>query len=253
MIETQYYFQDFTLDNYRKIFSIAKEKYRFIGYDEINDKEKQVLLRHDVDFSLIGAETLAQIENALGIKSTYFIFAHSEGYNLYETSMSKIVKRIINLGHDIGLHVDFGFYKEMYEGKNAEEVAIKEIEEIECVFGCNVKAVSFHNPELLGVLNLKTDWFANVVNAYSEKIFSTYKYCSDSNGYWRFDRLEDVLLSGIYDNLQILLHPVWWSKSVLSPAKRIYDYHINDAERRYKNYCDLVRKGNRINIGEEKI
>lgn len=190
----------------------------------------------------------------MGIKATYFIYPHSEGYNLYEHGLVETIKHIIALGHDIGLHVDMKFYKEVLNEYEYEKIAKREIADLEKLFHCKVKAVSFHNPEAaFGRKEYNFHSFAGCINAYAKEIFDEYKYISDSNGYWRFERLEDVLLSGNYKKLQLLLHPVWWCEQAKSPAKRIYDYFSNDAERRYKLYCNNITACDRANVGEEEV
>ena len=101
---------DFTIDNYKKCINLAKEKYEFIDYGQINQKEKFILWRHDCDCSLNRALELAKIENDLKIKSTYFIYIHSSFYNVFEKNQSKIIYDILSLGHDMGLHFDADYY-----------------------------------------------------------------------------------------------------------------------------------------------
>ena len=50
-------------------------------------KSPHILWRHDVDFSIHRASSLAKIENELGVKATYFLKLHSEFYNLFEKSI----------------------------------------------------------------------------------------------------------------------------------------------------------------------
>lgn len=246
-----YYYEDFTLNNYRKLLQLAKKSYSFASYPEYDCQRRQILLRHDVDYSMCRAVPLAEIEKEEGVKSTYFVFSHSEGYNLFETEVSKMLKKIIGFGHDVGLHIDYGFYREiMDEQRDAEKVIKNEIAQIENTFSCKVSAVSFHQPEHRVALNLTDDRIAGVVNAYSEYIASNYQYCSDSNGYWRFLRLEDLLMDASEERMQILLHPIWWTNEILTPAERVSGYYQKQAEHKYDLYCEDMRKCKRINIGE---
>ena len=50
--------------------------------------------------------SLAKIENELGVKATYFLKLHSEFYNLFEKSIFEKVLKIIEFGHNIGLHFE---------------------------------------------------------------------------------------------------------------------------------------------------
>jgi hypothetical protein len=68
-------------------------------------------MRHDVDFSVHRSYALAKIEAEEGVHSTYFLWPHCKYYNLFEEEIVEIVDKIIELGHDIGLHFDYDFYK----------------------------------------------------------------------------------------------------------------------------------------------
>lgn len=60
-----YYIEDFTEANYRKILETMIGKgytYKAFDYEAINSDEKIVIWRHDVDFSLNRARRLAEIE-----------------------------------------------------------------------------------------------------------------------------------------------------------------------------------------------
>ena len=70
-------------------------------------------MRHDCERDLNKAYKLSKIENSLGIKSTYFVRTHSEWYNLSQPEEWNLLNKIINLGHEIGLHYEPKFYKEV--------------------------------------------------------------------------------------------------------------------------------------------
>ena len=61
----KYHFDDFTLDNYRRLVKLAKEKgFQFILHkDEFLPERKDVIWRHDVEFEPDIALKMAQIEN----------------------------------------------------------------------------------------------------------------------------------------------------------------------------------------------
>jgi len=44
---------------------------------------------------------------------------------------------------------------------------------------------------------------------------------SDSNGYWRFRRLREVLEVADDEKLHVLIHPSWWVPEPMSPRTRI--------------------------------
>lgn len=252
-MDNRYCFKDFTEDNYVRLLEKIVEHYEIIGftYEEILKVRKAVLLRHDVDFSLNRALKLAQIEYRGGVRSTYFIYLHSLYYSVWELEQFKIVKNIIHMGHGIGLHFDPAFYKKTRDigaGVSLEECAEYEKKIAEDIFDVDINAVSFHNPEAADVLDLKDQYYAGMVNAYSAVIGEQYKYCSDSNGYWRFERLEDVIDYG-YDKLHILLHPAWWTPEAMSPYERIQRGIRGRAENNLKIYNENLQNFGRENVG----
>ena len=70
----------------------------------MNQDVFKIILRHDVDCSLELALKIAEIENHLGIDSTFFILFHLELYNPFSPSASKIINQILKLVHNIGLN-----------------------------------------------------------------------------------------------------------------------------------------------------
>jgi len=250
----QYHMEDFTEANYKLILEIMLNKgYQFVGFDyaRILSDEKMVIWRHDVDLSLNRACKLAAIEMELGIKATYFLHMQSSFYNIFEASQYELIRKIIGFGHTIGLHFDHAFYtqsKQLTDGKEIEGYALIEKELLEKYFDININAVSFHNPEAANVLTLRQDFYAGMVNAYSQTIFDTYKYCSDSNGYWRYDRLQEVIEKG-YEKLHILTHPVWWTPDVMSPYERVQRSIDGRREAIMGAYCDTLTALGRENVG----
>ncbi len=59
-----------------------------------------IILRHDVEKRYDNALKFAQIQNELGIKGTYYFRILKNSYN------PEIVKKIADLGHEIGYHYD---------------------------------------------------------------------------------------------------------------------------------------------------
>ena len=61
----KYNFSDFTENAYQKHLELAKKNYRFIFYDQISDKDRLCLWRHDIDYSPQRGLALAKIESNL--------------------------------------------------------------------------------------------------------------------------------------------------------------------------------------------
>lgn len=253
-----YYNEDFTTDNYKKIIKKAKEKYTFIPFSDAYGGplvENKVLWRHDVDFSINWSCILSEIEDNAGVKASYFIHLHSRFYSILETETLRKLYRILQNGAEIGLHFDFEFYYRIY-GENISELDLEEaaydesrmLKKLLCIDDSVRIPISFHNPELCNVMDIQHDCYGGMINAYSSRLKENFHYCSDSNGYWRYERLEDILLKKEYENLQILTHPGWWQNKVMSPSERVQKILKDRSEEVYNNYCELLLKGNRLNV-----
>jgi uncharacterized protein YukJ len=77
MIE-KYFFSDFLLSNYKRLLGEAKQLHKFIFFDQETVGSNNIILRHDLEFSIPIALRMAQMEAELGIRSTYFVQLHSE-------------------------------------------------------------------------------------------------------------------------------------------------------------------------------
>lgn len=211
---------DFTVTHYRELISLAKKNYVFSKYGQIPWGKKFVLWRHDCDFSLNRAFALASIEAEEGITATYFVNPHCEFYNLYEKSQHRLVQKILALGHEIGLHFDTTFYETHNEMMLSDQIRGEAVV-IEGLFGVKPSAFSFHNPVAFH-LGCEAESYGGLVNCYSRRFKEEVLYCSDSNGYWRFRRLWNVLSDQEDPCLQVLTHPGWWQDKPMPPRQRIF-------------------------------
>jgi len=212
-------FPDFTRNNYDRLLKIAKAKFAFSFYTDFNRKENFILWRHDVDFSLAYAFELAKIEAANKVRSTYFLLLHSRFYNLLEEENTNLVRKIMALGHDIGIHFDSHYYNIQEEVMLAKYLRF-EMSIYDTIFGKKMKVFSFHNTTPF-TLSCTKPKYAGLINTYSNYFQNTLPYCSDSNGYWRHKRLENILSDDSVKKLQVLTHPGWWHERPSSPFDRV--------------------------------
>jgi len=238
---------DFTISRYRRLLDIAREVYTFSEYESAQDIGRGVFWRHDVDCSLNRALRLAAIEAEVGVSATYFLNPHSEFYNLLEKSQADIVLRILALGHRIGLHFDAAFH-ELTEESRLDELVACEAGWLESWFGVRPVAFSFHNPTEF-LLKCDADRYGGLVNCYSAFFRNEVGYCSDSNGYWRFRPLEEVLAQAREPRLQVLTHPEWWQEEEMPPRDRIVRCVQGRAKAVLENYDAGLAASGRRNIG----
>jgi hypothetical protein len=76
--------QTFSPKSYKNlILDILAIGYRFVLLDDLDleSPEKQVILRHDIDYSPNKAVEMAKIDYSLGIHSTFFFLVRGHWYN----------------------------------------------------------------------------------------------------------------------------------------------------------------------------
>ena len=238
---------DFTISRYRDLLDVARRTYAFVKYESALEIKKGIFWRHDVDCSLNRALRLAVIESEVGVEATYFINPHSEFYNLLERNQADIIFRILELGHSIGLHFDAEFYN-VVEESILGELIDREAGWLESWFGVRPVAFSFHNPTEF-LLGCDADSYGGLINCYSLFFRNEVGYCSDSNGYWRFRPLIDVLTEAREERLQVLTHPEWWQEEEMAPRERIVRCVQGRAKAVLRRYDEGLAKSGRRNIG----
>lgn len=248
-----YKFEDFTIKNYRNLIRIAKEnnfKFSFF-HEDVSKDSKQILWRHDVEFSPFVALQMAKIEAEEGVKATYFFQLHSETYNCLEKEIADIIHQIKSLGHDIGLHFDSHFFSitSIFELEKYLDIDSKYFNTI---FDLEVKVFSFHKTTPF-ILSCEETKYANLINVYSRYFKENFSYCADSTGYWRFEPLEEVLKGQNTIKLQVLTHDSMWSEITESPRQRVFQSIDSNAQRQKNWYDDTLRSFGAKNIDWEKI
>lgn len=206
---------DFTYSHYEKILDLIKKTdFKVKFFNEVYLFEKELILRHDIDLDLEKAYKMALIENKYNIKATYFILLRSPFYNIFDKFNSDLIKGILALGHQIGLHFD-----EAYYGSRDADSVIKnvdsEVQLLESCFDTKTFAVSFHRPSQL-LLQSDIKLKNNLINTYDKSFTKEFKYISDSRHTWKegcfckYFKKIGTDYSSTY-RIQALLHPIWWT------------------------------------------
>lgn len=254
----RYKFSDFTLTNYQRLIRIAKEQgFCFILHkDPYDDNRKEIIWRHDVEFSPAIALRMAEIEADEGVQTTYFWQLHTHYYNTASPFFIDILKKIYNLGHHIGLHFDSHFWN-IQSSEELDRYIRIDCKYLETVMNRNgifekIDTFSFHNTNPF-ILSCNEYQYGGLINVYSMYFKKHYAYCGDSTGIWRFDRLEDRLLDPTINHLQALTHDGMWSEAPISPHARIMNCIQNEADRQKSFYAYGLPKTGNINVGEHRI
>lgn len=247
---------DFTLDKYEELcLAITKSKYENLTLgDYLSKKPKKIIiLRHDVDKSPKNALKMANIESKYGLKSSF--------YFRINTLDQEIMKKIKDMGHEIGYH-----YECLDEAKGDYKKAIKIFEEnLKKFKEFNVKTICMHgnaltkwnNGDLWKKHNFKK--FGIRGEAYISVDFSSLEYFSDTGRTWHPSKynIKDIpdghkpkihikstddlikLIGEEKTDLYILTHPdkwnnnffVWIKELLLQNSKNIIKSMI---KRKYK-------------------
>lgn len=198
--------------------------YIFCNFDQFNPQSTNVILRHDIDFSIKAAINIARIESILGIKSHYFVLLNTEFYNLCSPSSQAIIEEIHTLGHEIGLHFDAAPYEDKIE--DIQRAAARECKILEMIIAAPVKSISFHRPakSIQGM----QDRLAGRLHAYQPQFFSSVAYFSDSQGRFRFGHPLDSEAFETKSAMQLLTHPIWWTQESVADRLDLIDNFLEE-------------------------
>ena len=141
---------------------------------------------------------LATIEHKLGITSNYFFQIGAETYNIFSLQIIEIMRKVKELGHLVGLHIDDTVIKcdeeSIYSTIKWFSSAVTEISDV----------VSFHRPK---EIFLNTN-YTKFVSTYDALFFNN--YLSDSRREPNFYEKFLSLLDNNVSKIQLLIHPEWW-------------------------------------------
>jgi hypothetical protein len=183
---------DFTLNKYKELCQkVVKSGYEIITVSDYltdSNRNKVVVMRHDIDRFLNKALRMSQLEHSIGIRTTYYF--RKSGFKRQD-----IIRSIAEMGHEIGFH-----YEVLDEAHGDYENAIslfqEEIADLRKL--AKVETVCMHgNPLTKWVNNSiweKCDFqqFGVVGEAYLS--FNNIHYFSDTGRIWDMSRkVKDIM------------------------------------------------------------
>ncbi|MCG8551790.1 MAG: hypothetical protein MI799_15415 [Desulfobacterales bacterium] len=206
--ETEQPGYSFTRAQYLSLLEALRQGgYTYGFYDEA-PRSKTVFLRHDVDKNVHMALEMARIEHEQEVRASYFFLLRGGLYNLLEPETSQAVREIAGLGHKIGLHCDLNRIPGGYN--DVDSAVLKELDAFAAV--CPVepsRMVTFHNPppEVINHTPANEAYLSGYAPSF---MLPETKYISESNACWREGFPTEMIRSGQWPRLQILVHPLWW-------------------------------------------
>ncbi|MCP4369638.1 MAG: hypothetical protein GY797_16230 [Deltaproteobacteria bacterium] len=208
MMKTFNNMPNFVFEDYQTLLETFKSQNRnfyLVSQIENSPTYRCVFLRHDVDFFLGTWDKMPIIENQLGIFTTYYICL-SQYYNVFEKENKKFIHKLIDLGHEIGLHYDLSNYPK--DENDMFAYLEVEINILSRLSGSEVKTIVMHQPHTGKEDVFKQHW--RYVHPHSPKYQDHYVYISDSCRAFRDEKLLNFIKGNCDKNLLLTIHPELW-------------------------------------------
>ena len=137
----------FNYAEYKNIITMVSQHLPIKDFKDVlkYNLTKFCVLRHDIEFSIDRALTLARIENELDVTSTYTVQLRNNTYNALSQKNIEAVQEIKKLGHQIGLHQN---PPKMSDNELIKYIQ-KDIETLEHYYGFSVDRFAFHRCEVI--------------------------------------------------------------------------------------------------------
>ena len=167
--------------------------------------QRYIALRHDIDFAPGYSLEMAELEHAVGVRSSFFVLVDGQFYNPLQKEVIHQLRKIHSLGHEIGLHFAVSTAIEADIGK---EVALR-LDLLSSIVGVTVRSFSQHDPVNTGFVTIALPpKHGACVDARQVINDNDLLYVSDSAMMWRRYTFETALDEG--RNLCLLAHPHSW-------------------------------------------
>ena len=213
----------FSYTEYKNIITLVKSNWRIVDFKDVLTQNPSVfcVLRHDIEFSVDRALTMARIEtDDLDVKSTYTVQLRNNTYNALSQKNIEAIQEIKKLGHKIGLHQN----PPNISGQELIDYIQKDIETLEHYYDFEVDRFAFHRcgsyPEILET-PIKVP---NKINCYDKEFFHYFQgekpkkgfrahYIADSNHQWKYGHPMRVDYQSYPYRMQLLTHPYSWTEN----------------------------------------
>lgn len=173
-------------------------------YALLERNHEGIFWRHDVDFNLECARSMALLEYDFNVTSTYYLRALPEDYDPANSEFWETVKVIQACGHNIGVHVDLRLPRQHVV---SALVLMRACNDQMGVLASDARwpktdLVSLHCPPRSALFR-RIPRYLNAMDPVWE-----HRYVADSRGSFRFAQPETMISH--HCTVQINLHPEWW-------------------------------------------
>ena len=222
----------FELDEYQGfVKKLMDSGYRTISFADPGARDTSapnLLLRHDIDMDPAAALPMAEAENAIGARSTYYVLLSNRHTNPFDTEFRASVRRLAELGHWIGLHFDATQYGLTHDSPGFNEHVGMECELLSRLCGVDVDSVSFHRPAR-DLLSSPGSLTHPLPHTYEHVFLKEIEYCSDSAGRWAYGPPTTREAISKLRPFHFLTHPISWGSDGSTPSERVAAWIIRRA------------------------
>jgi hypothetical protein len=195
---------EYTYGSYRALLSHIHVCGRAIcPFRDVTSSESFVILRHDVDYSVLKAREMAEVEREMDVRSTFFVLLSSPYYNLLTADNLHATRDIAAMGHEIGLHYDTDVFRGLDHDAQCRKV-VDQVQMLREAVGVPITSIAQHNPSETSV-RLRVPGY---IDAYSDRFFREIAYLSDSRRLFGAPDVDAFFRQ--HARSQLLIHPLWW-------------------------------------------
>jgi hypothetical protein len=233
---------DFTLKTYKNYLKILYSNgYSFQTFEQFiqNSKKKFIILRHDVDRLPQNSLNFAKIQNKLGIEGTYYFRMLPCSYD------ERIIREIIDLGHEIGYHYENmdicnGNIEKAWDDFRLNLDNLRKLYHVKTICMHGSPLSKFDNKDLWKKYDYKS--LGIIAEPYYDVNFNDVLYLTDTGRRWNGDKVSvrdkvdssfdfnfnhtleiiEALDKGILPNkIMFTFHPQRWNDNLLEWSKEL--------------------------------
>ena len=241
----------FSLDAYGKLLRDLQDagyEFGFVGDMRRVESCRTGYLRHDIDLHLLHVDKIAEVEAEAGVCATYYV-ALTQAYNVHHPDNIAILRRLIELGHEIGFHYDLTCYPD--DLRQAREQLAGDVATLERLSGRTVRSICMHQPHTgdLDIFATCDTW----VNPHDPRYQEGLMYVSDSCRAWRDESLLECLGAEGPSRLLLNTHPeLWFDGSIIERDRYLDEVVIRNSVIQAARYLDeVVRAAWRVHSGAQ--
>lgn len=219
---------DFTIKTYQKLLNTLQWMgYMFQTFEEFvvnGGHEKTVVMRHDVDRLPGNALKLAELENKMGVKASYYFRV------VPQTWKTEIIRQIVSMGHEVAYH-----YEDLTLSKGVYEQAINHFTEQLSRFRefYPLRTICMHGSPLTKWDNRKL-WekydyhnYGIIAEPYFDVDYKKVFYITDTGRSWNNTSvsIRDTVSSGFQIKIKSTTHMISLIRAGSMPGKIIINVH----------------------------